>query len=458
MSGKRAAIILAAGQGTRMKSELPKVLHTVGGRPMIDWAIAVAEGVGAERIVVVSGAHAPGVGEHVAKKLGQNAVAIQDPPLGTAHAVRAAEAALQGFSGDVVVLYADAPLVCADKVGELFELRAARGGLAVLGFEADDPTGYGRLVTAPDGAVSRIVEEKDATAEERAIALCNSGVLCANAAELFQHLSKVTNNNAKREFYLTDVIGLARAAGAPTHVVIEDEADALGVNSRVELAEAEAAFQHRRRRAFMEAGVTLIDPASVFFSFDTEIEPDVVIEPNVFFGLGVKVAKGAIIHANCHFVGAEIGPNAEVGPFARFRPGAKLGKKVKIGNFVEVKNATFGEGAKASHLTYVGDADVGARANLGCGTVTCNYDGFEKFRTVIGEDAFIGTDTSLVAPVTVGARAYTASGSVITEDVPEGALGVARGRQRNVDGWADGFRAKKKAIKDAKQNKPKDEQ
>jgi bifunctional UDP-N-acetylglucosamine pyrophosphorylase/glucosamine-1-phosphate N-acetyltransferase len=304
-----------------------------------------------------------------------------------------------------------------------------------------------------DGVVERIVEHKDANEAERANRLCNSGVMCADAKTLFELLAQVKNENVKGEYYLTDVVGLGRAAGQKTQVLIGEESDALGVNSKVELAAAEAGFQRRARIAAMEAGVTLIDPDTVFFSYDTEVAADVLVEPNVFFGKGVKIGKGARIHAFCHFEQTEIGENAEIGPFARFRPGSKLGRKTKIGNFVEVKNSTFGEGAKASHLSYIGDADVGARANIGAGTIVCNYDGFDKYRTTIGDDAFIGSDTALVAPVRVGDRAYTGTGSVITKDVPDGALGVARGRQSNLDGWADKNRAKKLAAKAVKKDK-----
>lgn len=450
MSRARAAIILAAGQGTRMKSDLPKVLHPVGGRPMLDWAINAARAVGANKIVVVTGKHGPSVGEHAVKQLGAGAAVVQDPPLGTAHAVRAAEGALAGFDGDVVILYGDAPFVPAERIEAMFSLRAEKGGLVVLGFEAADPSGYGRLIEGEGGVVERIVEQKDATEAERAVRLCNSGVMCADAKVLFQLLSMVKNENAKGEFYLTDVVSLGRSAGFKTHVMRGPESDALGANSRAELAAAEAVFQRRARAAAMEAGVTLIDPDTVFFSFDTEIAHDVVVEPNVYFGLGVKIAKGARIKAFCHIEGAEIGEGANIGPHARLRPGTKLGPGVKIGNFVEVKNAVFGPNAQASHLTYVGDADVGARANLGAGTITCNYDGFSKFRTVIGEGAFIGSDTALVAPVTVGARAYTGTGSVITKDVPEGALAVSRARQQNYEGWADANREAKRKDKEAK--------
>jgi bifunctional UDP-N-acetylglucosamine pyrophosphorylase / glucosamine-1-phosphate N-acetyltransferase len=430
-----------------MKSDLPKVLHQVGGRAMLDWAIAAAAATGASRTIVVTGAHSPAVGEHVAKAIGPNSSVVQDPPLGTAHAVRAAEAALGDFEGDMIVLYGDAPFVPPARIEEMFALRAAQGGLVVLAFKAADPTGYGRVVLNADGALERIVEHKDASEAERANKLCNSGVMCADAKSLFRLLAQVRNDNAKGEYYLTDVVALGRAAGSPTHVLIGAESDALGVNSRGELAAAEAAFQHRARAAFMEAGVTLIDPASVFFSYDTQIANDVVIEPNVFFGKGVKISKGARIKAFCHIEGAEIGEGANVGPSARLRPGTKLAAGVKIGNFVEVKNAVFGAKAQASHLSYVGDADVGAGANLGAGTITCNYDGFDKYRTTVGEGAFIGSDTALVAPVTVGKGAYTGTGSVITKDVPDGALAVARTRQQNIEGWADKNRARKQKDK-----------
>jgi bifunctional UDP-N-acetylglucosamine pyrophosphorylase/glucosamine-1-phosphate N-acetyltransferase len=456
MSRARAAIILAAGQGTRMKSDLPKVLHAVGGRPMLDWAIAAAASVGVARTIVVTGAHAPQVTDHVERALGAGSTAIQDPPLGTAHAVRAAEAALAGFDGDVIILYADAPFVSPQRIEEMFALRGARGGLAALAFEAANPAGYGRIVSGGDGTIERIVEHKDASDAERAIRLCNSGVVCADAKTLFQLLARVKNDNAKQEFYLTDIVALARSDGLKTHMLVGQESDALGVNSRAELAAAEAAFQQRARAAAMWAGVTLIDPETVYFSYDTEIAADVVIEPNVFFGRGVKIGKGARIHAFCHFVDTEIGEGGEIGPFARFRPGAKLGRKVKIGNFVEVKNATLGEGAKANHLAYVGDVDVGARANLGAGTIVCNYDGFEKYRSSIGADAFIGSDTALVSPVTVGEGAYTGTGSVITKDVPDGALGVARARQHNIEGWAAKFRERKRKGPN-KDNNNKDE-
>jgi bifunctional UDP-N-acetylglucosamine pyrophosphorylase/glucosamine-1-phosphate N-acetyltransferase len=447
MSRARAAIILAAGQGTRMKSDLPKVLHQVGGRAMLDWVVAAAQGAGVERVVAVVGANSPALKAHVGKALGESAIAVQDAPLGTGDAVRAAQTALADFDGDVVVLYGDGPLIPSPRIEELFARRAAKGGQAVLAFKAANPFGYGRVILSADATVDRIVEEKDASEAERSIALCNSGVLCADAKVLFQLLSMLRNHNAKGEYYLTDIVALGRSAGFATHIVIGEESETLGVNSRAELAAVEAIFQRRARAAAMEAGVTLIDPQSVYFSYDTQIAPDVVVEPNVYFGTGVKIGKGARINAMSHIAGAEIGEGAIVGPFARLRPGAKLGAGVHIGNFVEVKNANLGEGVKANHLAYIGDADVGARANIGAGAITCNYDGFDKYRTTIGAEAFIASDTALVAPVRVGERAYTGTGSVITKDVPDGALAVARARQRNVEGWADANRAKKQKQK-----------
>lgn len=453
MQRRRAAVILAAGLGTRMKSDLPKVLHRVGGRAMVDWSIAAAQGAGVDRLVVVTSPKTPAAAAHVAARFGPDANAIQDPPRGTGHAVLCARDLLDDFDGDVVVLYGDCPLITSETVRAAFEQRSDGVGVVVVGFDAADPTGYGRLLRDEGGALVRIVEEKDASPEERAVRLCNSGVLCADRAVLFSLLSMVKNENAKGEYYLTDVVGLARSSGFRAGVVIAPEDEVLGVNSRVELAQAEAAFQDWMRRAFMLAGVTMIDPATVYFSHDTQIGADVIIEPNVVFGPGVTVEAGAVIKAFCHLEGCTIGAAASVGPFARLRPGTKLAAKVKIGNFVELKNAQFAEGAQASHLTYVGDADVGARANLGCGTITCNYDGFDKYKTIIGEDAFIGSDTALVAPVRIGARAFTASGSVITKDVPDDSLAVARERQREIEGWAKTFREKKLAERAARGGK-----
>ncbi len=446
-----AVVILAAGQGTRMCSNLPKVLHQVGGRSMLDWAIIAAQEAGAAKIIVVAGPHAPQVGAHVEARLGKGALAIQDHPLGTAHAVLAARDSLGDFSGDLLVTYADAPLIRAA------HFAALRDGLdgadfVVMGFEAADPTGYGRLILDTDGALVGIVEEKDASPAQRAITICNSGVMVGPCAQMLRLLQRVGNANAKGEYYLTDVIGLARASGARCAMVLAEERAVLGVNSRSQLAQAEAAFQAAARASALQAGVTLMDPQTVYFSFDTAIAADVEIEPNVVFGPGVQISAGARIRAFSHLEGALIGAGCEVGPFARLRPGTSLAERVKIGNFVEVKNTQMSPGAKANHLSYLGDCLVGPRANIGAGTITCNYDGFAKHRTLIGEDAFIGSNTALVAPVRVGARAYTGSGSVITRDVPAGALAVGRARQQDYAGWADQFRAKagaRKAAKDA---------
>ncbi|MET0545754.1 MAG: bifunctional UDP-N-acetylglucosamine diphosphorylase/glucosamine-1-phosphate N-acetyltransferase GlmU [Caulobacterales bacterium] len=449
-SRPRAAIILAAGQGTRMKSALPKVMHKVGGRPMLGWSIGLAWALGASPVVVVTaspekqGGAATG---KAAKDMGADFVAIQDPPLGTGHAVRAAESALAGFDGDVAVLFGDSPLITAQSVAGLFDKLAAGASVAVLGFEPADPAAYGRLVLAADGGLDRIVEFREANDAERAIGLCNSGVLAAPAKLLFELLTQVRNDNSKGEYYLTDVIGLARARGLKAAVALADSSEVLGVNSRVELAEAEASFQTKARRAAMEAGATLISPETVFFSADTAIGADVIIEPNVIFGAGVSVADNVTIRGFSHIDGATIEAGAIVGPFARLRPGAEIGPDAHVGNFVEIKKAKLGAGAKVNHLTYIGDAIIGARANIGAGTITCNYDGFDKYLTEIGEDAFIGSDTALVAPVKVGDRAMTGSGSVITQDVPADALAVARGPQVNKEGWAAKFRAMKAAKK-----------
>jgi bifunctional UDP-N-acetylglucosamine pyrophosphorylase/glucosamine-1-phosphate N-acetyltransferase len=456
MGRARAAIILAAGQGTRMKSDLPKVLHAMGGRPMLDWGMALASGMGCERTVVVTAAKAEAVQARVRAALGDAGVAVQDPPRGTGDAARAAQPNLAGFEGDVAIYFADTPLIRAETLGKMFAAREAGAAMVMLGFQAKDPTGYGRIILDANGAFLRNVEHKDANEQERRVTLCNSGALVGDAKVLFELVAQLKDDNAQKEFYLTDVPGLARAAGMKVAVVEATEAEVMGINSRAQLADAEAAFQKRARAAALDAGVTMIDPATVYFSYDTEIAPDVIIEPNVFFGPGVKIARGARIKAFSHLEGASVGESAQVGPSARLRPGTRLAAGAKIGNFVEVKNATFGENAQASHLTYVGDAEVGARANIGCGTITCNYDGYDKYKTVIGEDAFIGSDTALVAPVTVGARAMTGSGSVITKDVPDDALAVARGRQLNVDNWARRFREKKLAERAARGGKRKE--
>jgi bifunctional UDP-N-acetylglucosamine pyrophosphorylase/glucosamine-1-phosphate N-acetyltransferase len=447
---RRATVILAAGQGTRMKSPTPKVLHKVAGRAMLDLAIDAAQELGCDRIVVVVGTHSPEVGEHVKKRLGDGAIAVQDPPLGTGHAVLAAKDALASFSGHVVVTYADCPLLTAAAIEPLFDLHDTGADVAVLGFEAADPGAYGRLITGIDGELHRIVEAKDATEHELKVRACNSGVMAADAALLFDLLAQVRNDNAKGEYYLTDVVGLAVAAGLSAQATFAPEEAVMGVNSQGELAQAEAAFQSRRRRQVMADGVTLVAPDTVHLSFDTQIAGGVVVEPYVVFGAKVRVEAGAMIRAFSHLDQAVVRKGAVVGPYARLRPGADIGPDAHVGNFVEVKNVKVGEGAKLNHLTYVGDGTIGPRANLGAGTIFCNYDGFDKYETHVGADAFIGSDTALVAPVTVGDGAFTGSGSVITEDVPPNALALGRGRQVIKEGWAEAFRAHKKASRKPK--------
>ena len=437
-----AVIVLAAGKGTRMRSALPKVLHKVAGRSMVGHVIAAAEALGAERVVVVV---APGM-DDVAASVKPHVTAIQHQQSGTADAVKAAREALAGFAGDVMILYGDCPLIQADT---LARMRAERRdeAVTVLGIRVPPPTAYGRLVLGSDGTLERIVETLDATEAERRIDLCNTGIMLIDGSKLFGLLDSIGNANAKGEYYLTDIVEMARKAGSACRVVEAPEEEALGVNSRSELAVAEAKMQARLRAKAMDEGATLIDPATVFLSFDTKLGRDVTVEPNVFFGPGVKIGDGVEIRAFSHIEKAEVETGAIIGPYARLRPGASIGEGAHIGNFVEIKNARIDNGAKANHLSYIGDADVGAGANIGAGTITCNYDGFGKYRTQIGAGAFIGSDTTLVAPVKVGAGAFTGAGSTITEDIPDDALAVARGRQAVKPGWAAEFRAKQKARK-----------
>jgi bifunctional UDP-N-acetylglucosamine pyrophosphorylase / glucosamine-1-phosphate N-acetyltransferase len=447
---QRAAVILAAGQGTRMRSTLPKVLHQVGGRAMLDWTIDLARSLGCERIIVVCSASGQAVQDHVAQVLGEDAIAIQDPPQGTGHAVLSARAALSDFAGDLVVLYGDTPLIPASAVEALFSELEAGAAVGVLGFNAEHPGAYGRLITDASGGLDAIVEAKDASPEQLAVTFCNSGVMAASAPTMFELLARVTNDNANGEYYLTDIVGLSRSDGKACRAVSCDEVDVLGVNSRVELAQAERAFQDRKRQQLLLSGVTMTAPDTVFFSYDTEIEADVILEPGVVFAPGVRIRRGARIRAYSHLEGADVATDCVVGPYARLRPGAVLEAGVRVGNFVEVKNTRMGEGAKANHLAYLGDGDVGAAANIGAGTIFCNYDGFLKYQTTVGAGAFIGSNSALVAPVEIGAGAYVGSGSVVTKNVAPDALAVARGRQMEKAGWGSSFRAKMAAIKAAK--------
>lgn len=437
---KRAAIILAAGKGTRMKSALPKVMHPVGGRPAIDWSIALAQSLGCSPIICVVSPDVPALSAHVEAALGADGVAVQSPALGTGHAVQSAAGAFADYDGDIVVLYGDSPLIPEEAITALFETLGAGAHLGVLGFETAEPGLYGRLLTSASGDLEAIVEAREATPAQLDVKLCNSGVMAGDAKTMFDLLKRVTNDNAKGEYYLTDLVGLARSDDLKCRVVTCPEADLIGCDTRADLAVAEATFQARARAELLEKGVTLTAPETVFLSYDTQIEPDVTIEPNVVFGPGVRVASGARIRAFSHLEGAEIGPDCDVGPYARLRPGAVLKARAKIGNFVEVKKTTVGEGAKANHLSYLGDGEVGAGANIGAGTIFCNYDGFFKYKTEIGEGAFIGSNSSLVAPVKIGDGAIVGSGTVVTQNVPDGALGLARVPQVSKRGWATKFR------------------
>jgi bifunctional UDP-N-acetylglucosamine pyrophosphorylase/glucosamine-1-phosphate N-acetyltransferase len=439
----RAAIILAAGQGTRMKSQTAKVLHRVAGLPMLGHVIAGLKGAGVSRIVVVTAPGAEDVRAYASEEGCQTAV--QDKQLGTGHAAAAAGEALKDFDGELVIAYGDMPLMTASTFEASF--RARGQGLAIVAFRAADPGAYGRVILKADGSLDRIVEFKDASGAERQTDLCNAGVLAADAKKFFAWVARLDNKNAQGEFYLTDVPALAARDGAACAVATVAEDDALGVNSRAELAEAERRMQNRLRARALAAGVGMIAPETVYLCHDTVLAADVAIEPFVVFGPKVTVASGAQIKAHSHIEGAKIGAGAIIGPFARLRPGAVIGAGAHIGNFVEIKNAVVDAGAKANHLTYLGDAHVGAGANIGAGVITCNYDGFGKYRTEIGAGAFIGSDTALVAPVKVGAGAITAAGSVITKDVEADAMAVARGQQVEKPGWAKAFRDWKKKEK-----------
>ena len=433
----RAAVILAAGKSTRMKSVKSKVLHEVGGRPLLGWTHALASRQGCERVICVVGEANADVRAY-AEGLGME-IAVQEPQEGTGHAVLCAKDALAGFEGDVIVLYADTPLITEKTVAKVFTTLES-ADVAVLGFEAEEPGAYGRLIEA-DGELQAIVEAKEASPEQLQVRLCNSGVIAGDWSKMLEALGKVTNDNAKGEYYLTDVIGLVRDAGGSAKAVRGDESEMLGVNGREELAQAHKAFQDNMRALVMGEGVTLRDPETTYFSWDTEIARDAVIGEHVVFGPGVKVGSHTVIHPFCHIEGTEIGKHAQIGPFARLRPGTHLSDKTKVGNFVETKKAVVGEGSKINHLSYIGDAELGAGVNIGAGTITCNYDGYRKHKTIIGDGAFVGTNSSLVAPVTVGKGAYLGSGGVVTEDVPADALAVARAKQVNKEGWAAKFRA-----------------
>lgn len=430
-----------------MKSDLHKVLHPLAGRPMLAHLLASVDALAPAHTVVVVGSGREQVEPLVAAHGG--VVAVQDPQHGTAHAVQQAQAALHGFSGDVVILYGDAPLVTTQTMQRMLErLRAADApAVVVAAFRPSDPLHYGRIVADVGGMIEKMVEYKDASPEERSVDLCNSGMMAVRAEDLWPLLARVGNANAAGEYYLPDIVMLAAADGRRSAVVEVDADEVAGVNSRAELAEVEALWQRRRRAAAMADGVSLVAPETVWFSHDTEIGRDTIVEPNVVFGPGVQIAERVRVRAFSHIEGATVAAGAEIGPYARLRPGTEIGEAAKVGNFVETKKARLGKGAKANHLSYLGDADIGAGANVGAGTITCNYDGFFKYGTTIGEGAFIGSNSALVAPVAIGAGAIVGAGSVVTRDVAADALALARGAQQEKPGWAARFRAAMAAKK-----------
>jgi bifunctional UDP-N-acetylglucosamine pyrophosphorylase / glucosamine-1-phosphate N-acetyltransferase len=435
-----AVVILAAGQGTRMRSDTHKVLHPIAGKPLLMHLLDSVDRLGAKKRVVVVGKGR----DQVEKALGGRDVLIahQAEQKGTAHAVQQAKDLLAGYEGAVLVLYGDTPFVEPETLKRMLDRLDGDGGpgVVVLASTPDDPLKYGRIILGDGDRIAKMVEYKDASEEERSVRLCNSGMMAVRAHDLFRWLDRVGNDNAAGEYYLPDVVNIAAADGRGAVVIEGDPYETAGVNSRAELAHLELDWQRRRREQALQDGATLIDPESVWFAADTKLGRDVTVEPHVVFGAGVEVADGATIKAFSHIEGAIIATKAVIGPFARLRPGAKIGERARVGNFVEVKKATLGPGAKANHLSYIGDADVGADANIGAGTITCNYDGFGKYNTLIGEGAFIGSNTALVAPVTIGAGAIVGAGSVITKDVDPDSLAVERSEQRGIAGWAKRFR------------------
>ena len=443
-----SVIVLAAGQGTRMKSSLPKVLHPIAGAPMLFHALRSTAPLNPKRMIVVAGHGADDVRAALDASELSAQIVIQDKQLGTAHAAACAKAALSDFDGDAVVVFGDTPFVAPETFARIAEARADRSDLVVLGFDAENPGGYGRLVTDGD-TLHRIVEAKDATEDELAITLCNSGIVAAPADLLFSLIDDVRPDNAQSEYYLTEIVAIARARGLTCKAVICDEAETLGVNSRIDLARAEDVFQDRARHNAMAGGATLTSPQTVFFAHDTILGRDVTIGPNTIFGPGVTIEDNVTIMGLCHIEGATLRSGATIGPFARLRPGADIGSGARIGNFVEVKAATIASDAKVNHLSYVGDAEVGERANIGAGTITCNYDGVFKHKTTIGADAFIGSNSSLVAPVTVSNGAFVGTATVVTKDVPEGDLAIGRVEQTNRRGMGARLMSRLRSLKAA---------
>ena len=439
-----AVIILGAGHGTRMKSSTPKVLHQIAGRSMLGHVMDYCDQIGTAQTSVVIGDHSPQVGKAATSINPDTSIFVQSPPQGTGDAVKQALPALENFKGTVLIVYADTPLIVSQTLIDLCKKIEAGMRVSVLGFTPSLEHAYGRLITNKNDELIKIVEHKDANATERAVNFCNSGVMAVDSAFLKSAVPAINNDNAKGEYYLTDLVGMAIDQGHKCAAIEAPETEVMGVDARTDLAYAENLWQHRTRTAMMQEGVTLADPSTVYFNYDTKIGRDVVIGQNVVFGPGVVISDGVEIKPFSHLEGTHIDTGSAVGPFARLRPGAMLGEDVKVGNFVEIKKTNLGKGAKVSHLTYLGDADIGKDTNIGAGTITCNYDGFNKSRTTIKDGAFIGSNSSLVAPVTINKGAYVGSGSVITKDVEEDALAVARGKQVSIPGWAKRFNDKNK--------------
>ena len=443
------SIILAAGEGTRMKSSLPKVLHKIAGLPLVCHVVRQVQSVGKSDIAVVVGRGADEVSSAV-KEFSKTAnIYLQKERLGTAHAVLSAREMLSKNYDDVLIVFGDTPLIEAKSLERARDELAHGADIVVMGFITENPSGYGRLIEK-DGKLQAIVEEKDATTEQKKIKFCNGGVMALNGKLALSLLEQIKNENAKKEYYLTDIVKIGVSRELEVKAISIPFENVIGVNTRFELSEAEALWQKRKARELMLSGVTMLRPETVYFSYDTAIDGDVVIEPNVFFGLNVKVETGVVIHGFSHLEGAIVKAQSEIGPYARLRPGAILENSSKVGNFCEIKNAIIGEGAKVNHLTYIGDAVVGGHTNIGAGTITCNYDGFNKWKTIIGENAFIGSNSALVAPVEIGDGAYVASGSVITDQVPENSVAFGRARQINKEGRANALRERFSALKNKK--------
>ena len=443
------SIILAAGEGTRMKSSLPKVLHKIAGLPLVCHVVRQVQSIGKSDIAVVVGRGADEVSSAV-KEFSKTAnIYLQKERLGTAHAVLSAREMLSKNYDDVLIVFGDTPLIEAKSLECARDELAHGADIVVMGFVTENPSGYGRLIEK-DGKLQAIIEEKDATTEQKKIKFCNGGVMALNGKLALSLLEQIKNENAKKEYYLTDIVKIGVSRELEVRAISIPFENVIGVNTRFELSEAEALWQKRKARELMLSGVTMLRPETVYFSYDTAINGDVIIEPNVFFGPNVKVETGVIIHGFSHLEGAIVKAQSEIGPYARLRPGAFLENSSKVGNFCEIKNSRIGEGAKVNHLTYIGDAVVGGHTNIGAGTITCNYDGFNKWKTIIGENAFIGSNSALVAPVEIGDGAYVASGSVITDQVPENSVAFGRARQINKEGRANALRERFSALKNKK--------